>query len=42
MRHNGLVKTRRAGLNIHYKIVDPRIVSPCKILHNLRHRHLVV
>ncbi len=42
LRHNGLVKTRRHGLNIFYKIVDPRIVEPCKILHNLRHRRMVV
>lgn len=42
MRHNGLVQTRRAGLNIHYRIVDPRIVEPCKILHGLRTKHLVV
>jgi ArsR family transcriptional regulator, virulence genes transcriptional regulator len=42
MRHNGLVQTRRDGLNIHYRIVDPRIVAPCKILHNLRHRQLVI
>lgn len=42
LRHNGLVQTRRVGLNIIYKIVDPRIVEPCKILHGLRHRHLVV
>lgn len=41
MRHNGLVITRREGLNIHYAIVDPRIVEPCKILHNLRHKHMV-
>lgn len=42
LRHNGLVQTRRKGLNIFYRIVDPRIVAPCKILHSLRHRHLVV
>lgn len=42
LRHNGLVQTRREGLNIFYKIIDPRIVAPCKILHNLRHRQLVV
>ncbi len=41
LRHSGLVQTRRTGLNIHYKIVDPRIVEPCKILHQLRHRQLV-
>ncbi len=42
LRHNGLVHTRRAGLNIIYRIVDPRIVEPCKILHTLRHKQLVV
>lgn len=42
MRHNGLVIPRRHGLNIFYRIVDPRIVEPCKILHDLRHKQLVV
>lgn len=41
LRHNGLVQTRREGLNIFYRIVDVRIVEPCAILHNLRHKHLV-
>ena len=42
MRHNGLVQARREGLNVAYSIVDPRIVEPCKILHELRHKHLVI
>jgi len=42
LRHNGLVQTRKSGLNVSYRIVDPRIVEPCKILHGLRGRHLVV
>ncbi|MFA6095726.1 MAG: metalloregulator ArsR/SmtB family transcription factor [Candidatus Paceibacterota bacterium] len=42
MRHNGLVVPRRHGLNVFYRIVDPRIVEPCKILHDLRHRRMVV
>ena len=42
MRHNGLVVPRREGLNIFYRIVDPRIVEPCKILHQLRGREMVV
>lgn len=42
MRHAGLVQTRRDGLNIYYRIVDKRIVAPCKILHELRARQLVV
>lgn len=36
LRHNGLVETRREGLNVYYSIIDPRIVEPCKILHQLR------
>jgi DNA-binding transcriptional ArsR family regulator len=42
LRHNGLVQTRREGLNVFYTIVDPRIVEPCKILHNLRHKRPVL
>ena len=42
LRHNGLVLTRRDGLNIFYRIVDPRIVEPCKILHDLRHRRTLM
>ena len=42
LRHNGLVQTRKSGLNVSYRIVDPRIVEPCKILHSLRGRHMVV
>ncbi len=41
LRLNGLVLTRRKGLNIYYRIVDPRIVAPCKILHELRHKRMV-
>ncbi|MDP3962566.1 MAG: metalloregulator ArsR/SmtB family transcription factor [bacterium] len=41
LRHNGLVQTRREGLNIFYRIVDPRIVAPCKILHGLRNKRLI-
>jgi DNA-binding transcriptional ArsR family regulator len=37
LRHNGLVTTRRKGLNVCYSIVDPRIVEPCAILRELRH-----
>ena len=42
MRHNGLVVPRREGLNVFYRIVDPRIVEPCKILHELRRQERVV
>ncbi len=42
LRHNGLIVPRREGLKVYYSIVDPRIVEPCKILHQLRHRSMVV
>ena len=31
--HARLVTVRRNGLNAYYKIADPRIVEPCRILH---------
>ena len=42
LRHNGLIKPRRTGLNVIYSIVDGRIVEPCKILHDLRKKRLVL
>lgn len=39
LRHARLVFVRRNGLSAYYKISDPRIVKPCKILHDLwRHK----
>ncbi len=35
LRHNRLVTTRRQGLNVYYTIIDPEIIEPCAILHNL-------
>lgn len=35
LRHAGIVTTRRDGLNIYYKIIDPEIIKPCVILYNL-------
>jgi len=32
LRHARLVSTRREGLNIYYRIIDPRIIEPCRIL----------
>lgn len=36
LRYAGVVKTKKDGLNVIYKIVDPRIVEPCSILRELR------
>lgn len=35
LRYAQVVKVRKNGLNVYYKIADPRIVEPCRILHNL-------
>lgn len=35
LRYAKLVTVRPDGLNRHYAIVDPRIVEPCRILHQL-------
>jgi len=35
LRHAKLVTVRREGLSGFYSIVDPRIVEPCRILHEL-------
>lgn len=31
LRYVGLVIARRQGKNIFYKLIDPRVVEPCKI-----------
>lgn len=40
LRHAGLVTVRRNGVNSYYKIVDPRIVEPCRILHKLSQKRI--
>lgn len=35
LRHARLVTVRRNGLNVYYKISNPRIVEPCRILRNI-------
>jgi len=36
LRYAGVVVTRKAGLNVIYHIVDPRIVEPCAVMRELR------
>jgi ArsR family transcriptional regulator, virulence genes transcriptional regulator len=38
LRHAKLVTVHRKGLNAFYNIIDPRIVEPCRILHQLAQR----
>lgn len=35
LRHLRLVTVRREGLRVYYRIADPRIVEPCRILRDL-------
>ena len=35
LRHAKLVTVHRKGQNAFYNIIDPRIVEPCRILHQL-------
>lgn len=35
LRHAKLVTVHRKGINGYYNIIDPRIVEPCRILHQL-------
>lgn len=35
LRYADLVTVRREGTNAYYNIIDPRIVEPCRILHEL-------
>lgn len=35
LRHARLITARKNGQNSHYRIIDPRIVEPCRILHAL-------
>lgn len=40
LRHAKLVTVKSKGLNRYYRIIDPRIVEPCRILHQL-HIHAI-
>jgi DNA-binding transcriptional ArsR family regulator len=39
LRRAGVVKARKDGLHVYYRITDPGIVTPCQILHDLRRRN---
>lgn len=36
LRYVGIVQARRDGKNIFYKLADPKIVEPCKILSEVK------
>lgn len=41
LRHTKLVTQRKNGLGVYYSIVDPKIISPCEALFNLRTRGVI-
>ena len=42
LRYTGVVVARRDGKNIFYKLVDPKLVEPCKILSSIKIKNLLV
>ncbi len=42
LRYTGVVIARRDGKNIFYKLVDSKLVEPCKILSSLKIKNLLV
>lgn len=42
LRHSHLVRTRKKGLNVFYTIIDPNIIEPCAILHQLRKQKKII
>lgn len=38
LRQAGLVHVRREGQRAYYKLIDPRIIEPCSVLHELRQK----
>ncbi len=32
MRHKGILKSRRDGVNIHYRIANPKVVQACVLM----------
>ena len=41
LRHTKLISMRKKGLNVYYSIINPEIVKPCKILHDLRAANII-
>lgn len=42
LRYTGIVTARREGKNIYYKLTDPRIIEPCKVLTGIKIRNILV
>ncbi|MBI5640574.1 MAG: winged helix-turn-helix transcriptional regulator [Nitrospirae bacterium] len=32
MRHKGILKSRREGVNIHYRIANPKVIQACMLM----------
>ncbi len=40
MRHKGVLKTRREGVNIYYFIANPKVVQACTLMREVLTEHL--
>ncbi|MEW6568522.1 MAG: hypothetical protein AB1449_10245 [Chloroflexota bacterium] len=40
MRQNGIVRTRRQGLNVYYRIANPKIHQACALMREVLLDHL--
>ncbi|HLC01845.1 MAG TPA: metalloregulator ArsR/SmtB family transcription factor [Anaerolineales bacterium] len=40
MRQKGIVTTRRAGLNVYYRLASPKIVKACDLMREVLVEHL--
>jgi len=41
LRQSGIVKTRKDGANIYYKIANPKIIKACDIIREVLFEHLI-
>lgn len=42
LRYTGIVTARRSGKNMFYKLVDPRIIEPCKTFSSIKIKNILV
>ena len=40
MRHKGIVATRREGLNVYYRLSNPKIIKACDLMRQVLLEHL--
>lgn len=41
LRQNNIVTTRKAGLNVYYKIANPKVIKACKLMREVTMEQLI-